>query len=173
MKILKKIFIVLLTIIAIPLVVALFVPKESSSEGQIIINKPKQEVFDYIKYVKNQDNFGIWQLSDPDMKTASEGEDGFVGFKYSWDSEKLGKGAQVITNIVDGERMESDMFFYDFDDTPSKTYFTVESQSPDQTLVKWGISWTTPYPWNLMSLFYNMDKDFNKGLENLKEILEK
>jgi len=172
MKILKRILIAIAIIIAIPLIVALFVPKESTSEGQIVINKPKQEVFDYIKYVKNQDNFGVWQLSDPNMKTTSEGEDGTEGFKYSWDSEKLGKGAQAITKIEEGERMESDMFFYDFDDTPSKAYFTVEEQASDQTLVKWGISWTTPYPWNLMGLFYNMDKDFNKGLEKLKEIVE-
>src|SRR5690554_5704405 len=172
MKILKRILIAIAIIIAIPLIVALFVPKESTSEGQIVINKPKQEVFDYIKYVKNQDNFGVWQLSDPNMKTTSEGEDGTEGFKYSWDSEKLGKGAQVITKIEEGERMESDMFFYDFGDTPSKAYFTVEEQAPDQALVTWGISWTTPYPWNLMSLFYNMDKDFEKGLEKLKEIVE-
>ncbi len=172
MKILKKIIIVLLIIIAIPLIVALFVPNESTSEGQIVINKPKQEVFDYIKYVKNQDNFGKWQLSDPEIKTTSEGTDGTIGFKYSWESKELGKGAQVITNIVEGERMESDMFFYDFDDTPSKAHFTVEENSPTETLVKWGISWTTPYPWNIMSLFFNMDKDFNIGLEKLKEIVE-
>src|SRR5690554_3538157 len=172
MIILKRILIAIVIIIAIPLIVALFVPKESTSEGQVVINKPKQEVFNYIKYVKNQDNFGVWQLSDPDMETTSEGADGTVGFKYSWDSEKMGKGAQVITKIEEGERMESDMFFYDFDDTPSKAYFVIEEQAPDQTLVKWGISWTTPYPWNLMGLFYNMDKDFNKGLEKLKEIVE-
>ncbi|HLU81458.1 MAG TPA: DinB family protein [Flavobacteriaceae bacterium] len=172
MKTLKKIVIVLLIIILIPLIVALFVPKESTSIGEVTINKPKQEVFEYIKYVKNQDNFGVWQLSDPEMETISEGTDGTEGFKYSWDSEEMGKGAQVITKIVDGERMESDMYFYDFDDTASKAFFTVEEKTADETLVKWGISWTTPYPWNLMSLFYNMDSDFEKGLETLKEILE-
>lgn len=83
MKTLKKIVIVLLILIATPLIVALFVPNESNSEGQIVINKPKQEVFDYIKYVKNQDNFGKWQLSDPDMTTTEEGTDGTVGFKYN------------------------------------------------------------------------------------------
>jgi uncharacterized damage-inducible protein DinB len=172
MKTLKKILIVLLVIIAIPLIVALFVPKQFANEGQVVINKPIHEVFDYIKYVKNQDNFGVWQLSDPNMKTTEEGEDGTVGFKYSWDSEKLGKGAQVITNIVEGERMESDMFFLEFDDKPNKAYIAVEEQAPGQTLVKWGISGETPYPWNLMSLLHNMDNDFNKGLEKLKEILE-
>lgn len=172
MKTLKKIVIVLLILIAIPLIIALFVPKEFNSEGEITIDRPKQEVFEYIKYVKNQDNFGVWQLSDPDMKTTSEGIDGTVGFKYSWDSEKLGKGAQVITNIVEGERMESEMFFLDFNDDANKSYLSVEERSPNATLVKWGITGKTPYPWNLMSLFYNMNKDFEKGLQNLKEILE-
>jgi len=172
MKILKKIVIALLIIIAIPLIIALFVPKDFHNEGEIVVNKPKQVVFDYIKNVKNQDNFGVWQLSDPDMETTSEGTDGTVGFKYSWDSKKLGKGAQVITNIVEGERMESEMFFLDFNDDANKSYFSVEEKSSDETLVKWGIMGKTPYPWNLMSLFYNMDKDFDQGLENLKEILE-
>lgn len=172
MKTLKKILIVLLVIIAIPLIVALFVPKQFANEGQVVINKPIHEVFDYIKYVKNQDNFGVWQLSDPEMNTTEEGEDGTVGFKYSWDSKKLGKGAQVITNIVENERMDSDMYFLEFDDKPCKAYITVEEQAPGQTLVKWGISGNTPYPWNLMSLLHNMDDDFNKGLVNLKEILE-
>lgn len=172
MKTLKKILIVLLIIIAIPLIVALFVPKQFANEGQVVINKPIHEVFNYIKYVKNQDNFGVWQLSDPDINTTEEGEDGTVGFKYSWDSKKLGKGAQVITNIVENERMDSDMYFLEFDDKPCKAYITVEEQAPGQTLVKWGISGNTPYPWNLMSLLHNMDDDFNKGLVNLKEILE-
>ena len=172
MKTLKKILIVLLVVIAIPLIVAIFVPKQFANEGQVVINKPVNEVFNYIKYVKNQDNFGVWQLSDPNMKTTEEGEDGTVGFKYNWDSEKLGKGAQVITNIVPNERMESDMFFLEFDDRPNKAYISVEEQAPGQTLVKWGISGETPYPWNLMSLLHNMDNDFNKGLEKLKEILE-
>lgn len=172
MKTLKKILLILLAIIALPLIAALFIPNQSSSEGQIVVNKPKLEVFDYIKQVKNQDHFGVWQLSDPGMKTTSEGIDGTEGFRYSWDSEKLGKGAQVITHIVEGERMESDMFFFDVDDSASKAYFTTEEQSPNQTIVKWGISWRTPYPWNIMNAFYNMDDDFQQGLKKLKEIVE-
>ncbi len=57
MKILKKIIIVLGVIIAILLLVALFVKKDYAVEKEIVINKPKTEVFEYIKYLKNQDNF--------------------------------------------------------------------------------------------------------------------
>ena len=49
------ILIVLLIIIAIPLVVALFVKKSYSVERETIIDKPRAEVFNYIKFLKNQD----------------------------------------------------------------------------------------------------------------------
>ena len=48
MRILKKILVVLAIIIAIPLIVALFVKKDYAVEREVIINKPKAEVFNYI-----------------------------------------------------------------------------------------------------------------------------
>ena len=60
MKILKIILLVIAILIVIPLVVALFVAKEYAVERYVEINKPKSEVFDYVKYLKNQDNFSKW-----------------------------------------------------------------------------------------------------------------
>jgi len=54
MKNLKRILVILAIIIAFPLIAALFVKREFTSERQININKPKQEVFDYIKHLNNQ-----------------------------------------------------------------------------------------------------------------------
>jgi hypothetical protein len=68
MKILKGILIIIAIIIAIPLIVALFVKKDYSVERRITISKPNQVVFDYIKYVKNQDNYSVWNKRDPVMK---------------------------------------------------------------------------------------------------------
>jgi hypothetical protein len=44
--------------------------------------------------------------------------------------------------------------------------------SPNQTAVTWGITGKSPYPWNLMNLFMNMNKDFDQGLNNLKNVLK-
>ncbi len=68
MKIIKKILLILVILIAIPLIVALFISKDFSAQSEITIDKPKQEVFNYVKMLKNQDHFGVWQLSDPQMK---------------------------------------------------------------------------------------------------------
>ena len=160
----------MLILVAIPFVLALFVSREFQSEREIVIDKPVHEVFDYVKYVKNQDDFGVWQLSDPDMKTNSEGTDGTVDFKYSWDGKKVGKGSQTITNVVQNEKVETELDF-GFGE-PAHSHFLTEEVAPNRTKVTWGISGRSPYPWNLMSLFYDMGKDFESGLANLKVVLE-
>lgn len=173
MKFLKRILLGIIALAALILIVALFAPREFEGKSEIVINKPKQEVYDYIKYLKNQDNYGTWHQMDPAMEKSYEGTDGTVGFTYKWNSEKfmVGKGKQVITNL-DGDKMESDLFFDESLD-PAKSVISLKEQAPGQTLVKWNVKGKSPYPFNIMNLFFNMDKDFEQGLQNLKNQLEK
>jgi hypothetical protein len=174
MKILKRILLFIVFLIAVVLIGALFAPKEFGGESQVVINQSDKVVYNYIKYLKNQENYGTWYQMDPNMKTSEEGTDGTVGYTYKWDSEKfmVGKGKQVISNLVEGEKMESDLYFDGFDEA-AKSVISITSQAPDKTLVKWSVKGNSPYPWNFMNLFFDMDKDFKEGLANLKNILEK
>ncbi len=60
-----KILIVIVIIMAIPFVVAIFTKKEYHVEKMVTINRPKSTVFDYIRLLKNQDNFSVWAMMDP------------------------------------------------------------------------------------------------------------
>ena len=172
MKILKNILFVILGFIALILIVALFAPKEFGGKSEIVINKPQQEVYDYIKFLKNQDNYGTWNQMDPNMQKSYIGTDGTVGFTYEWQSEEwmVGTGKQIITNL-DGQKMESDLFFADSNEA-ARSVLSTTNQGENKTLVKWQVSGKSPYPWNIMNLFFNMDGEFDKGLENLKNQLE-
>jgi hypothetical protein len=174
MKFLKILVFIVVILVAIVLIGALIAPKEFGGSSEIVIQKPKQEVYDYIKLLDNQENYGTWHQMDPKMKTFKEGTDGTVGYVYRWESEKfmVGNGKQVITHLEDGKRMESDLFFEDSED-PAKSVISVEDQGPHQTMVKWKVVGKSPYPWNFMNLFFNMDKSFQEGLSNLKSQLEK
>ena len=57
MKILKRILIAIVLLIAMALITALFVKKDYAVEREIVINKPQKEVFDYIKFVKKSRPF--------------------------------------------------------------------------------------------------------------------
>ncbi len=177
MKILKRILIVLGIIIALPLIVALFTAKEYAVERQITINKPKQEVFDYIKYLKNQDNYSKWATMDPEMKKSYRGTDGEVGFVSAWESESddVGKGEQEILKI-EGDRIDYELRFFEPFEAKDKAYMITESASETTTVVKWGFNGKMDYPMNLMLLFMDFNQmlgdDLSTGLTGLKGVLE-
>jgi uncharacterized protein YndB with AHSA1/START domain len=179
MRIVKGILFTILGIVVIALITALFVKKEYAVEREVTINKPKQEVFDYLKFLKNQDNYSVWATMDPKMKKEYRGTDGTVGFVSAWDSEKgdVGKGEQEIKKITEGERIDFELRFMKPFESTEPAYMITESTADNQTKVKWGFSGKMKYPMNLMLLCMNMEemigKDLETGLNNLKTTLEK
>jgi uncharacterized membrane protein len=176
MKLLKRILIVVLIIIAIPLIIALFVQKEYAVEREITINKPKNEVFNYVKHLKNQDNYSKWVRSDPNMEKDFRGTDGTVGFVYAWDGNKdAGKGEQEIKNIIDGQRVDVEVrFIKPFEGLATAPIIT-EPVSENQTKVRWALKGKSAYPMNFLNLFMDnmLGKDLETSLTTLKDVLEK
>ena len=172
MKFLKYALFTVLGLIVLTLIVAAILPKTFHAEGTTIVNKPNNEVFNYVKHIKNQEHFGVWFEQDPNIVKTSEGTDGTEGFKYSWKSDKVGNGSQVITKIIENSRVDINLFLMD-SAKPAKSFFTTEEVSTNQTKVHWVVDGEMPYPFNLMSLFYDMNKDFEQGTANLKVVLEK
>lgn len=179
MGILKKIFGIVAILIATALITALFVKKDYAVEREITINKPKQEVFDYIKHLKNQDNYSKWAMIDPEMKKTYRGTDGTVGFVSAWDSDnkEVGTGEQEIKKITEGDRIDFELRFIKPFEATEAAYMTTEEVSENQTQVKWGFNGHMNYPMNLMLLWIDFEKmiggDLETGLSKLKIELEK
>ena len=179
MKIVKIIVIVIVVIVAIPLIAALFVNGEYSVERETIVKKPKQVVFDYVKHIKNQNNYSVWNMKDPNAKMDYKGDDGTVGFVSSWQSEnkEVGWGEQEIKKITEGSRVDMELRFTKPMTMTDNAYMVTEAVDSTQTKVKWGFFGKSPYPMNLMCLLMDMDKmvgpDLEKGLDNMKTIVEK
>jgi len=167
----------LLIIVAIPFIVALFVKKSYSVEREIIINRPKQVVFDYLKFLKNQDKFSKWATMDPNMKKEYRGIDASIGFISAWESnnKSVGMGEQEIKKITDGKRIDFEIRFMKPFAGVANAYMTTDAMSRNETIVNWGFDSKMKYPMNLMLLF-NIEKtignDLTTGLNNLKNQLE-
>lgn len=175
MKIFKMILIVLAIIIAIPLLLALFIKKDYLIERQITVNKPQQQVFDYIKMIRNQDHYSVWNMSDPNKKTTSAGTDGTVGFVYSWNgNDKVGEGEQEIAAIAEGDSITCELRFKRPFKSTGIAGMSAVSASPRSTVVKWNMRGRSNYPMNIMNLMMDrmLGKDMEKSLANLKKILE-
>mgnify|MGYP006404127551 CR=1 FL=1 len=175
---LKKFCIAVAIIIALPFIIALFVSSSYEVEREVLINKPKSEVFNYVKYLKNQDYFSKWAQIDPEMKKTSRDTDGAVGFVSAWESEHpdVGTGEQEIMAIVDGQRIDYELRFLKPFESISPAYMTFESDGSDQTTVKWGFKGQMDYPMNIMLLMMDFEQligdDLQMGLDNLKVIQE-
>ena len=179
MKTILVILYFLLGIIALLLIVGLFVKKEYKVSREVLVNEPKETVFEYLKLLKNQNNFSVWAQIDPNMKKTFTGTDGTVGFVSAWESDNknVGKGEQEILNIdITGKIDYEIIFIKPFKSVSYATMSTVFVDE-DQTKVKWVFTGKMKYPMNLMLLFMNMEKsignDLQNGLNNLKIILEK
>ena len=174
----RKIVLLIVILLAIPLLVALFIKQDYQVKAEVVINQPKLVVFDYIRFLTNQDNFSVWAALDPNMQKSSQGIDGTVGYISSWHSENrdVGTGEQEIIAINEGERIDFELRFYQPFSAVSPAYMQTQALTEQQTRVSWGFAGHMPYPMNLMLVFIDVEAmiaaDLQQGLENLKLILE-
>ncbi len=178
MKALRFIFFGILSVIGLFLFVALLVKKDYNVSREIVINKPKQVVFDYIKQLRNQATYSPWARLDPNMKTTYTGTDATVGFKYTWDgNDAVGQGEQTITNISEGNEVDFGLHFVKPFDGLASAKMKTTAVSETQTKVTWSLASSMQYPANIMLLVVDMNKvigeDYQKGLVNLKVELDK
>jgi hypothetical protein len=68
MNIILIILQIIVAIIAFLLICGLFIKKEFLIERSIVIHKSKQEVFNYLKFLKNAEYYNKWTMTDPSAK---------------------------------------------------------------------------------------------------------
>jgi len=177
MGILITILIVIAGLIALLLLVALFTKKDFTLEKQIVINRSRQQVFDYLKLIRNQEQYSVWVMKDPNIKIAYTGIDGTVGFTSSWESndKNVGIGEQEITKITDGESMEVEIRFKKPFEATNYALTTVTTVDENRTKVINLFYGKSKFPMNLMNLMMDkmVGKDMQQNLVNMKNNLEK
>src|SRR5258705_7583975 len=164
MNIIISILLVVAGIIALLLIIALFMKRKHYVKREIIINAPRQKVFDFLKLLKNQEKFNKWAKADPDRKEEFKGTDGTVGFIYSWSGNKnAGEGEKEIKNIIEGKRIETEIRFVKPMRVSANVIFETESLSDDQTKVNLINTGTLKYPLNIMIPM--AEKKFTKAMD--------
>jgi len=177
MNIVITILLVLAGIIALLLIIALFMKRKHYVKREININAPLQKVFDFLKLLKNQDQFNKWATTDKqNRKVEFKGTDGTVGFIYAWSGNKsAGVGEKEIMNIVEAKRIETEIRFVKPMRVSASVIFETEPLSENQTKVNLINTGTLKYPLNIMIPMAekNFPKEMDASLSTLKGILEK
>jgi hypothetical protein len=169
---------IVLLVIAAAAIAVFSAPTSFAVEREVTINRPKSEVFAYVKQLRTQNDWGPWFKKEPGMHQEHRGTDGEVGFVSYWkgSTDEVGEGEQEIMRIVEGERVDTQLRFLRPFESKADAYLITEDASEGQTRVKWGFTGDMPRPMNLLLLVMDMDaevgKDFEEGLASLKVILE-
>lgn len=170
---------ILVGIVALVVLLALIAPKTYHVSRSVIIEKPRSEVFIYLRSLKNMDDWSPWAKKDPNMEKKITGIDGEVGAVSYWNGNKEvgGEGEQEITKIVPEERIESELRFLKPFASTSDAYLQIDEVDDTNSKVTWGgFSGKNKFPMSIMMLFMSMDKmvgkDFESGLSDLKSKLQ-
>ncbi len=175
MNVVLSIILFLIILVGFLLFLALVVRKHYFIQRDITINKPVDEVFNYIKSMKNQEKYNKWVMQDPNVKIEYRGVDGTEGFTSAWEGNKqAGKGEQEIKKIIDHISIHFELRFEKPFRNVGQTVIQTKPISHNQTEVKYTMEGKNSYPMNLFNLFIDnlLGKDLSISLDNLKRILE-
>jgi len=175
MKALKIFVLGLILVVVLLLVLALFVPKNFAYEKSITINAPIDSVWVNTNSLSALDKWSPWNDQEPDMKKEMSGIDGTIGAKQSWEGKIVGRGSQTIAKIEKPTLFETELIFYEPNESHGKGYVKLVAEGT-RTKATWGMTGNMPYPFNIMNLFMDMEKnmgqDWNKGLSKLRDLSE-
>jgi len=177
MKIVRMLGLTLLILIAFILIAGLILPREYRMEKTIVINAPKELVFEHVRYWRNWDAWSPWIEMDSLMVSKIEGTDGEIGSVYSWvgDPKLTGQGEMKTTAVKVNEEIAYHTHLYHPWERESDGYLRLTDEAGAVNVV-WAFYGETPFPWNVGMVFINLDdvvgKDFERGLVRLKQICE-
>lgn len=179
----KYVLIVIISTVTLFLVIGLFTSKNFTVEKEIEIALNETPVFDYLKRLKNQDEYSVWSSMDSNMVKEYIGKDATVGFISKWESsiKEVGKGEQEIISISEKSKNSKNKIvleirFLEPFQSKYKAFLSTDSVAINKTKVTWGFKGSMEYPSNLFLLFIDMEHvlgpDLQQGLSNLKQELE-
>ncbi|HEY6171969.1 MAG TPA: SRPBCC family protein, partial [Candidatus Kapabacteria bacterium] len=176
MKALKVILFILLGIVGVLLILMAVAPTKMNSERSVVINAPKEVVWNNIVMFANQHKWSPWDKKDPNIKITIEGVDGTVGAVNKWEgNDSVGSGEQTMKKITPMTAIESELHFIKPWENTAQAYFNVVD-AEGGVKVSWGFKGEMSRPFNIFGLFMDMDKaigaDFEQGLANLKALCE-
>lgn len=151
--------------------------KEYNVSRTVVINRPKAEVFAFVRQLKKQPLWIPWYLDDPKVVIKFKGEDGKVGATSYWKGRNNIEGIQKIVKIKEGKVLETQLLFIKPYKSLSLLYVAVKEMDSNRTKMVWGVKGVHKFPASVIMLFYGMEralgKHFEAGLYNLKTHLER
>ena len=165
-----------LAILVIFFIVVASRPPTFRVERSATINAPPGVVFDQVNDLRKWQAWSPWENIDPNLRRTYEGPPAGAGSAYAWQGNaKVGQGRMTITESRPNELIRFKLEFLKPFKAANSADFTFVPQG-GQTTVNWSMQGQNNFMFKAMGMFFSMDKmvgrDFEKGLGNLKSVVE-
>ncbi len=174
MKALKKIFFVILILVALLLIIAIFLPSEAKVERSLLIKASPDVIAAKITNLHSWDEWSPWKDKDSAAEYKYNDTVG-VGGWMDWKGPVVGEGKLTITRVTPDSVIYFLAFREPFQSESNGSYSFIKTDSG--TVVTWTDASALSWPMGrLMGLFMNFDEmmgpDFETGLSRLKKATE-
>ena len=173
MRALKIIGIIVGVMVAAILIVPLFVSSPAVVTAQIEIALEPEQIFPSVASFNGRPDWDPWLTADSTAVAEIESKPGYVGSSYTWEGVAVGTGKMEVISVRENEYIESHLWFGAVEE-PALVEWTFQ-QVDGGTQVVWGFTQDTKYPMGRLGMMIGkvfLEKSFNTGLEQLKELME-
>ena len=177
MRFLKRLGVGLVLLLGAFIVVVWLQADDYRLTRSAVIAAPAAAVFAQVNDLRKWDDWSPWAKLDPNAKVTFSGPQSGPGATFQWSgNDKVGAGTMTITESKPNERVATRTnFIKPFAGTSNSDF--VFSAAGGQTDVIWTVSGKQTFIGKAMCLFVSMEKilgpDFEKGLAQLKQVVEK
>ncbi|MBL1219755.1 SRPBCC family protein [Chryseobacterium sp. L7] len=176
MKTLLKILGFVVILVALYALIAIFAfDKKNHFERSVVINAPKEKVWQHVGSLKGYNVWDPFSKTDKDIVITYSGTGDKVGDSYHWKgNDKVGEGEQSVTQLVPNEKMITKLHFIKPFEGDAVATFTLIPEG-NGTKVTWAMDNELNSMMKIMKpmMDMNMKTMFDQGLGDLKKIAEK
>ena len=151
--------------------------KEYDISRTVVINCPKEEVFNLVRQLKKERLWMPWFANNYEGILRYKGDDGKIGAYLYWKGhKKFYEGTQNITKINHGKIIETKISIVKPFKMMLLEYKGLKEIDDNKTKMVWGVKGYLAFPFSVFALIQPVDKAYGKelelGLKKLKTILE-
>ncbi|WP_080780387.1 SRPBCC family protein [Chryseobacterium phocaeense] len=175
MKTFLKILVGIIILVALYALIAIFAfDKKNHFERSVVINAPKEKVWQHLGSLKEYNVWDPFSKADKDIVITYSGAGDKVGDSYHWKgNNQVGEGEHAISELVPNEKMITKLHFIKPFEGDAVATFTLTPEG-NGTKVTWAMDNELNTMMKIMKpmMDRNMTTMFDQGLADLKKVSE-
>jgi len=173
MKALKIIGIIVAVLVAAILIVPLFSPATVVVSSSIEVSLEPEQLFPSLASFEGRESWDPWLTTDSTASADITSKPGYVGSTYAWEGEAVGTGIMEVISVKENAYIESHLWFGAAEEAALVEWQF--EQVDGGTQLEWSFTQDTKYPFGRLGMMIGagfLQKAFDQGLANLKEVME-